>query len=270
VDMKGKAVWTRHLGRDYGTFDVDWGAASSPALFQDKLILLCYQNTISYLLAVDKRTGKTLWRTEGEKGMKSHSTPLLVDAPQGPELVINSTERVEAFDPASGKSLWKFLEPNRFAIPMPVTSGGVIYTSRGYRSGPYVAIRAGGRGDVTKTQLLWRAGTGAPYISSLVYYDGLVYMSSEVGIVTATDAKTGELVWKERLGGYYSASPVAGDGKIYLLSETGEMLVLRAGRKADVLARNKLDEQTIASPAISGKQIILRTDQHLIAIGGGR
>ncbi len=270
VDMKGKPVWTRHLGRELSKFDVDWGHASSPALYRDRLILPCFQGSFATLLALDTRTGKEVWRVDAEKGLKSHSTPLLIETPQGPELVVNSTERVEAFDPASGKQLWQFLDSNRFAIPMPVHRDGVIYTSRGYRSGPYMAIRAGGRGDVTKSQMLWRVGAGAPYISSLVYYDGLLYMASELGIVTAIDPKTGEQVWRERLGGFYSASPVAGDGKIYLLSETGEMLVLRAGRTPQVLARNKLDEQCIASPAISGRQILIRSAQHLIAVGAGQ
>lgn len=270
VDTKGKPVWTRHLGRELATFDVDWGHASSPALFRDLLILPCYQGSFATLLALDTRTGKQVWRVNAEKGLKSHSTPLIIDRPQGPELIVNSTARVEAFEPATGKQLWQVTESNRFAIPMPVHHDGVIYTSRGYRSGPYAAIRAGGRGDVTKSHLLWRVATGAPYISSVVYYEGLLYMSSEVGIVTAIDPTTGEQVWRERLGGFYSASPVAADGKIYLLSETGEMLVLRAGRTPQVLARNKLDEQCIASPAISGRQILIRSAQHLIAIGAGQ
>ena len=149
---------------------------------------------------------------------------------------------------------------------MPVYSDGVLYLSRGYRSGPYMALRAGGSGNVTKTHAVWHVPTGAPYVSSVVYYDGLVYMASELGIVSCIDGKTGELVWRERLGGFYSSSPVAGDGKIYLVGETGETLVLRAGRKAEVLARNVIGEQCIASPAISGGQLFIRTDRSLVAI----
>ena len=266
VDMNGKHVWTRRLGRDYGAFDISWGHASSPALHQDRLILVCFQEASSYLLALDKRSGKELWRTEREKGLKSYSTPLVVETSKGPEVIVNSSERVEAYDPATGKLLWQFVEPTRFAVPMPVHSDGVIYLSRGYRSGPYMALRSGERGEVSKAQLVWHVPTGAPYVSSLVHYDGLLYMASELGIVTCIDAKTGEMVWRERLGGFYSASPAAGDGKIYLVGETGDTLVLKAGRKPEVLAKNSLGEQCLASPAISNGQIFIRTDRSLFSI----
>jgi outer membrane protein assembly factor BamB len=143
---------------------------------------------------------------------------------------------------------------------------GVIYLSRGYRSGPYAAIRPGGRGDISKSHVVWHVASGAPYITSLVYYDGLLYMAGDVGIVTCVDARTGERVWRERLGGIYTASPVAGDGKIYLPSENGETLVLRAGRTPEVLARNSIDGRILASPAIAGGRLFIRTDDQVVAI----
>jgi outer membrane protein assembly factor BamB len=150
---------------------------------------------------------------------------------------------------------------------VPTHHAGVLYTSRGYRSGPYMAIRTGGRGDVTKTHVQWSVATGAPYVSSLLYYDGLVYMANDVGIVTAVDAETGEKVWQERVEGIFTASPIAGDGKIYLLSETGEAIVLRAGRQPAVLERNALGYRLVASPAVSDGQFFLRSDDYLLAIG---
>ena len=266
LDMNGKPLWTRHIGRDYAVFDLDWGHASSPVLHQDRLILLSFQETSAHLVALDKRSGKEVWKVVRERGLKSYSTPLVVETAKGPELIVNASERVEAYSPVTGKLLWQFDEQNRFPVPMPVYNDGVLYLSRGYRSSPYMAVRTGGSGEISKTQVVWRVPTGGPYISSLVYYDGLIYMATELGIVTCIDAKTGELVWRERLGGFYSASPVAGDGKIYLVSETGETLVLRAGRKPEVLARNGLGEQCIASPAISNGQLFIRTDRNLIAI----
>jgi outer membrane protein assembly factor BamB len=203
---------------------------------------------------------------ERPRELKSYSTPLVIATPQGKAVVVNSTESVEAFDPASGKSLWRFVEPTRFAVPMPVFHDGMLYVSRGYRSGPYWALRAGERGDVPKSKLAWHVETGAPYTSSMVYAGGLLYMATEMGIVTCTDANTGERVWRERLGGIYSASPVAADGKVYLASENGETLVLRVGRTPEILARNKLDLRVIASPAISGGRILLRGDRQLVAI----
>lgn len=270
LDMSGKPAWSRHLGKEYSTFEIAWGHASSPVLYRDRLILVCYHDGASYVLALDKRTGKELWRKEREKGLKSYSTPLVIETKNGPELIVNASEGVEAFDPVTGKELWRFKEANRFPIPMPVYHDGVLYLSRGYRSGPYMALRVGGRGDIPRSDLLWYTDTGAPYVSSLIYHDGLLYMATELGIVTCIDAKTRERVWRERLGGLFSASPVAADGKIFLLSETGETIVLRAGRTPQVLARNKLDEQCIASPAIADGTIFIRTDRNLIAIRASR
>ena len=149
---------------------------------------------------------------------------------------------------------------------MPVYHDGVLYVSRGYRSGPYWAIKMGQTGEVPKSKLAWHVETGAPYTSSMVYDNGLLYMATEMGIVTCIDAKTGERVWRERLGGIYSASPVAADGKIYLAGENGETLVLRSGRTPQILAKNKLDMRIIASPASSGGRIFLRGDRQLVAI----
>lgn len=267
LDLNGTLAWKRHLGREYGPFDIDWGHASSPALYRDFLFLLCDHSPASYLLALDKRTGRERWKADRGKGRASYSTPLVVETANGAELIVNSSERIDAYDAATGQHLWHADEPNRFPIPMPVHHDGMLYTTRGYRSGPYLAIRPGGRGDVSTTHVAWRVPTGAPYVSSLVHYDGLLYMATELGVVTCIDAKTGERVWRERIGGVYSASPVAGDGKIFLLSETGETFVLQAGRAPRVLARNDLGERAIASPAISNGRIYIRTDRHLIAIG---
>jgi outer membrane protein assembly factor BamB len=152
-------------------------------------------------------------------------------------------------------------------VPTAVYHEGRIYLSRGYRNSDFMAIRPGGRGDVTRTHVEWQAPSGASYVPSIVYYDGLLYMTNEVGVVTCADARTGERVWRHRLGGVFFASPVAGDGKVYLLSETGEMYVLRAGRAPEVLAQNDLSERFIASPAISQGRIFLRSDRTLFAIG---
>ena len=190
----------------------------------------------------------------------------MVPAPEGEEL-IEFQRRHRSVRPLTGKSLWHFDEANQFPIPVAMHHEGVIYFSRGYRSGPYAAIRPGGRGDISKTHVVWHVPTGAPYISSLVYYDGLLYMAGDVGVITCVDAKTGASVWRERLGGVYTASPVAADGKIFLLSESGETIVLRAGRTPQVVARNKIDGRILASPAISGGGIFIRTDDHVVAVG---
>lgn len=266
LTLDGKLAWKRHLGKEYAPFELDWGHSSSPVIYRDRLLLLCYHKNASYLLALDKRTGRELWKVNRGPDLKSYSTPLVIEPPQGPEVIVNSSENLEAFDPLTGKSLWRFVEPARFAVPMPVYHDGVLYISRGYRSGPYMALRAGQRGELTKDKLLWHVETGAPYTSSLVYSNGLLFMATEMGIVTCIDAKTGERVWRERLGGIYSASPVAADGNIYLFGEAGDTLILRASRKPEVLARNKLNLRILASPAFSGGRILFRGDRQLLAV----
>jgi outer membrane protein assembly factor BamB len=270
LDLDGREVWQRHLGRDIAPFQILWGHSSSPALFHDLLILLCDHEPASYLLALDRRTGEERWRTDRGQGRMSYSTPFLVETDGGPELIVNSSERVDAYDPRTGALLWHVGGENRFPIPMPVFHDGLVYMSRGYRSGPYMAVRPGGRGDVSRTHVVWETPTGAPYISSLVYDAGLLYMATDVGAVTVVDASSGERVWQQRVDGVFSASPVAGDGKIYFVSETGHIVVLRSGREPEVMARNDVAERLIASPAIAHGRLYLRSDDHLIAVGSGR
>ena len=263
----GKRVWAKHLGQEYGAFDIQWGHASSPVLHQDSIILLCYHNPASYLLALDKRTGAVKWKVDKPAGQESYSSPIVVTGPSGDELIVNSNSGVESFDPNTGKSLWTYPEVNRFPIPVAMVDNGILFLSRGYRSSPYMAVRLGGRGDITNTHVAWRVPTGGPYVSSLVHYQGVIYMSTDNGILSAVDAKNGERLWQERVGGTFSASPIAGDGKIYFVSEGGETIVIKAGRTFELLARNKLDGHFVASPAAGGGKVFLRADDRLYAVG---
>lgn len=138
------------------------------------------------MLALDKRTGAVKWK---------------IDKPAG----------VESFDPVTGKSLWTYPEVNRFPIPVAMVDNGMLYLSRGYRSSPYMAIKLGGRGDITNTHVAWRVATGGRYVSSLVHYQGVIYMSTDNGILSAVDAGNGQRLWQERVTGIFSASPIADD-----------------------------------------------------------
>jgi outer membrane protein assembly factor BamB len=270
VDVSGRPVWTRHLGKEFGPWEIIWGNGSSPIVHGGALIVVSYHEPASYLIALDVRTGHQLWKTDRPRGVLSYSTPIVVPVPTGDELVVNSTVGIEGYDVATGRALWHFDEANQFPIPVAMYHDGVIYLSRGYRSGPFAAIRPGGRGDIAKTHVIWHVSTGAPYISSLVYYNGLLFMAGDVGVITCVDAKTGERVWRERLGGLYTASPIAAAGRIYLFSESGETIVLRAGRTPEVIARNQLEGRILASPAVANGRIFIRTDDHVVAIGGGK
>jgi outer membrane protein assembly factor BamB len=270
LDMDGREIWKRHLGQEYGSFLNDWGHGSSPALYKDLLILLCDHRPVAYLLALDGRTGKQRWKVNRGSDRVSHSTPVVVRGPKGDELIVNSSERIDAFNPGTGNLLWHTGVERQTPIPSVVFHDDMIYMSRGYRNSDVLAIRTGGRGDVTESQVQWRMPNGASYVPSILQYEGLLYMTNEVGVVTCAEAATGRKLWQRRLGGIFFASPVAGDGKVYMLSETGEAFVLRAGRQPEVLATNDLGERFIASPAISGRRIFLRSDGTLFAVGGGR
>ena len=267
LTMKGKLAWSRHIGKEYAPFQVLWGHGSSPVLYKDTLLLLCEHPAGAYLLALDKTTGQERWKKERGKDSRSYTTPFLISGATRDELIINTTPRVEAVDPNNGNVLWYAGELDRVPVPSPVYHDGIVYASRGNFGSPYMAVRTGGSGDVSSSHVLWEVKTGAPYVSSLLYYRGLLYMATENGIVSCIDPANGEAIWKDRLGGVFTASPVAAEGHVYLINEAGEAFVLEAGKEKKVLARNSFPERTLASPAISHGQIFLRTDEHLIAIG---
>jgi outer membrane protein assembly factor BamB len=267
LDMEGKLVWKRNPAAEYGAFDINWGHGSSPAVYKDTVILVCYHPAASYLLALNAETGENRWKADQEDGLISYSTPMVIETNGTAEVVVNSSTGVSGHSIETGERLWHVPGTSRFPIPSPLQQDGLIYTSRGYRSSPYMAIRPGGRGNVADSHVVWRSGSGGPYVSSIVLYDGLIYMAGDVGVVTAADARTGQRVWQERIGGVFTASPVAADGKIYMLSEGGETVVLAAGRTPRVLSRNQLGARQLASPAISEGQLFIRTDDALFAVG---
>jgi outer membrane protein assembly factor BamB len=265
LNFEGRLIWTRHLGTEYAPFDVAWGHGGSPVHYRNTLILLCDHGHNSYLLALNKADGTEVWKA-GRGSALSHSTPLVVHGSKGDELIVNSSERIDAYNPLNGELLWHTGSQRQTPIPSPVFHEGVIYLIRGYRNSDFLAIRPGGRGDISGTHVLWRASSGASYVPSILYYNGLLYVTNEIGIVTCAEADTGKTVWRKRLGGIFYASPVAGDGKIYWSSETGETYVISEGREGEIISKNDLGERIIASPAISHGHLLLRSDGTLFCI----
>ena len=268
LDLDGNIVWQRHLGEEISPFDIRWAHGSSPVLYRDGLFLLCDHDAAAYLLAVDKRTGKTLWKVDRGQERRSYSTPLVVPGEARDELIVNSDQRIDAYDPATGELLWSADRYQKVPVGSPVHADGVLYTNRGYRSGPYVAVRTGASTADAASRTVWRVDTGAPYVSSLLLYRGMLYMANENGVLRGVDPATGETVWEERASGYFSASPLGADGKVYFLNEDGEAWVIRAGRAFEVLAHNSLGERVLASPAVSHGRLYVRSDRRLFAIGG--
>lgn len=260
LSLDGKLVWSRHLGKEFGPFDVLWGHGSSAALYKDSLLLLCDHPPGAYLLSVDARTGKNRWKVDRGKERRSYTTPFVIRSGDHDELILNTNEGLEGVSPTTGERLWKAGEMNRVPVPTPVFHGGVLYVNRGYTSSPYMAVRPGGKVE-------WEVKTGAPYVSSLLYYQGLLYMANERGIVSLADSADGATLWRERLGSVFSASPVAANGHVYITSEEGTTYVFAAGREKKLVAENAIGERTLASLAISNGNIFVRTDEHLYCIG---
>ena len=263
LTMDGEEVWRRALNEENSPFDVRWGHGSSPMLYDNALMLLVDHPHDAYLLAVDKKTGKDIWRKDRE-GKRSYTTPFLVNSKAGDLLVLNTNDGIEALDAKTGALRWSAGPENRVPVSTPVHHDGVLYSSRGHYSSPFMALRV----DSGDPELRWQVGSGAPYVSSLLYANGLVFMATERGIASAIDAETGETVWKKRLPGVFSASPVFAGGNVYFAAENGTTYVVAASRDFKVIAENDLGERTLASPAISDGVIFFRTDEHLAAIGG--
>ena len=266
-DFQGNQSWRQALG-DFESLNSPWGAASSPCIDDGKLYISLDHDGQSFVAALNSGTGKVIWSTQ-RKFPRGYASPVLIETDAGRELVINGHRRVFAYDPDNGKELWYCWGMMQWVNPTVVFAHGLVYAVSG-RDGPTVAIKPGGKKDVTRSGVIWRANRGAPYIPSPIVYGDYFYMTNDNGIVTCFDARTGKQQFQGRLGsrGQHSASPAAADGKIYFLSESGSCTVIQAGPKLEVLSTNQLSGQLFrASPAISGGRIYIRSQRILYCIG---
>lgn len=280
-DFNGKEVWSRDIQKDYGTFGLNWGYASSPLLFEDSLYVQVLHgmktDEPSYVMRIDKKNGKTLWKVDRptnaiRESPDSYTTPALLRYGKTTEIVITGGDCVTGHDPANGKELWRAngLNPdnNPFyrIVASPIVFDNIIYAPT--RIKPLLALKAGGRGDITSSHVLWSTPNG-PDVPTPVTDGKYFYMINDRGIVWCLDAKTGAEVYAQQRikSATYSGSPVLADGKIYITNEDGLTTVIAAGPKFEVLAENSLNDYVLSSPAISDGRIYIRTTQHLYAIG---
>jgi outer membrane protein assembly factor BamB len=261
LDLDGKEIWHGDVGKNTS----GWGSSNSPVLYKD-LVIINASIESGALVALDKKTGKEAWRAKGISS--SWNTPVLVDAPEGgQELVVDEDHAVIGFDPANGKELWRVAGFGGYVCPSVVADKGVVYVVRGEA----LAIKAGGRGDVSKSYVLWRAKGFSSLVPSPVYYDGLLY-SPCGGSPFCVDAETGKEVYRGKLskGGNFYASPVLADGKMYAVTRNGGTYVFAVGKEFKELAYNKFEDDTSrtnASPIVHDGCLLLRTDENLFCIG---
>ncbi len=284
-DFKGKELWVRDIQKDYGAFGLNWGYASSPLLHGGDLFVQVIHgmktDDPSYILRIEGKSGKTLWRAERptnaiRESPDSYTTPALLRYGNNTEIVITGGDVVTGHDPATGKELWRMdgLNPQNNPayriIASPLVVGDMVIAPT--RERPMLAIKAGGRGDVTATHRAWSFNSG-PDVPTPTSDGTLLYTVTDRGVAYALDLKTGSVVYgPERLKpDSYSASPLLAEDKIYVTSENeGLTSVYRAGPKFELLAENPLNDYCLSSPAVSEGQIFIRTTGHLWAIGQRR
>ena len=268
-DMNGKIVWHRK----FGAIDNYHGPAGSPVLYKDRVFL--YQDhdgspsQRAFVAAFDARTGNTLWETPRSQTV-GWGTPVVIHSGTRDELIVNSQQRVTAYDPDTGKELWTVRGMTYEVIPTPVVGEGLLFASSG-RAGPTFAIRPGGTGDVTATHVAWSTPKGSPFVPSGIVHDGLLYLINDMqSILTVYEARTGTLVYQGRMGVAqregFSASPVVVNNELFITNDEGETFVVKAGREFRLLHTNTLGERTLASPALVDGIWYWRTAGHLIAI----
>lgn len=281
VDFDGKVVWTNTDNHFYSQH----GLGSSPIL-HGELLLMPWDHSIkdgpdpkvgwqtpwdkSYVWALDKNTGKERYKAMRGLSRIGHMTPRIVEVDGKPQLVSAGGDVVGGFDLETGERIWWVRSGGEGTTPSPVFGDGVVYTSSGFPTNePYAAIRAfrlGGKGEVTRQNLIWEQKKGVPMLPSLLLAGDLLYSVKENGILQCMEPSTGDIIYTQRLEGTYAASPVFADGKIYLLNDNGDTTVIAAGREYKELAHNELKEPTQASIAASDGRLFIRTSKHLYCI----
>lgn len=259
------------------------GAGSSPVLYKNLLIMNFDGSDFQFVVALDKQTGRTVWRTDrdvdygdlepngkprGEGDFrKAFSTPRIFNIDGHDVLVSLGSKALYGYEPLTGKELWRVEDKSSFSgSDTPIFGDGTIFYGSGHGQSELLAVRASGEGNITDSAIVWRTHKKVPTRSSLLLLDGLIYMTTDAGVVSGIDAKTGAEIWHGRIDGTYSASPTYGDGKIYFCNESGKTTVLAAGREFKVLAENQLADGIMSSPAIAGKALYIRTKTSICRI----
>jgi outer membrane protein assembly factor BamB len=263
LSSTGEIIWKTRF--DYQS---QHGAGGSPVLYGDLLIFNCDGSDNAFVVAIDKHTGKQKWKTNrGYPADQAYTTPLVIRVGDKDQLISVGAFRARAYDPLTGKEIWRVRYDEGFSnVPRPVFGHGLVFIATGFQQPELLAVRPDGSGDVTKTHVAWSLKRGAPLTPSPLIVGDELYVVNDGGIATCIDARSGAIVWQQRLGGTYSASPVFADGRIYFLAEQGVTTVIVPGKVFRRLATNALDGGLLASMAIAGGSVFLRTDSHLYRI----
>lgn len=267
--QSGKVIWKQK----FVVQDIT-GPGSSPVLAGDKLIFPCDGADEQFVVALDKLTGAIVWRVPRPKMdaadgklHRAFSTPLLISHDGKEQLIIPGAQWVVSYNPASGEESWRAdFGDGHATVPRPVYRDGVVYICTGFTKPQLWAIRVDGSGDVSSTHVVWTYNQQVPEIPSPIVVGKEIYFVSSKGVATCLDSESGELVWQHRLGGNFAASPLAADGKLFFTSQEGVTTVLVPGREYREISRNQLFGQTMASLAVAGESILIRTSSKLYCV----
>jgi len=265
-----KVIWKN----DELKIDHENGPGSSPMIYKDKLFLCCDGIDVQYMAALNKSDGKLAWKTDRSQPFlaktkdmkKSYCIPLLIQVEGKDQLITPAAENLYAYDPETGKELWYVKYPGFSNVPRPIFGHGMIYVCTGFARAELWAIKPGGSGDLSATNVVWKMKIQVPTQPSPLLVGDNVYMVSDSGMASCLDAKTGKEVWKQHLAGEFSASPIFAEGRIYFFDRKGLATVIEPGAAYKEVARNQLDDGFMASPAVSGKSLVLRTKTNLYRI----
>ena len=266
----GKVKWKAALPSAHSV-----GAGSSPILHGNLFIVPCDGTDQQYVVALNKLTGEQVWKTPrppmtGTNGdlHKAFASPLLVKTSGREQLIIPGAQWVTAYEPATGKEIWRVNYGDGFSnVPAPVMAGDLVCICTGFMQPQMIAVRTDGEGDVTKTHVAWKILKSIPTMPSPVVVGDQIYFVTDQGVATSASTKDGEVIWTKRIPGNYSASPLYADGKLHFSSREGDTTVIRPGREYEELAVNKLEGQHMASPAVFEDSLLLRTSTHLYRVG---
>ena len=266
-DFDGKKIWKASLGK---IAKGGMGPGTSPVLYENLLILQCDQEygEGSFIAAVDKNTGKEVWRVSRDQ-RRSWATPLLIKTAQRTEMVTSGPNKIISYDPRTGRELWSAPGVISNPIPSPVAGQGLVFVTAGSDAKRAFAIRLGGSGDLAGTSnLVWSYDKGTAYVPSPILYNEYLYLLTDAGAITCIEAGTGKVIYQTRIpmAARFTASPVAFDGKILFVSEDGDSFILKAGPAPEILNANALGEPVYASPAIVPGRILIRGEKNLYCI----
>ena len=262
-DLDGNEKWKTNVG----DFVSAHGFNTCPVLFEDLVILNGDHDGDAYLVALDRQSGRERWRTRRENKTRSYVTPIIREIDGITQMILSGSLCVASYDPRNGKRHWIVDGPTEQFVASMVYDGKYVFATGGYPERHTLAIRPGGKGNVTDTHIAWRTTRGAAYVPSPIISGRYLLMVADSGIASCFEARTGKRHWMERLPGGHSPSPVSADGLVYFVSDRGVTTIIRPSETFAVIAKNELGEPVSASPAISQGQIFLRTHQHLYCIG---